>query len=351
MQKHQNYQALALFSGGLDSILAAKVIQEQGLSVLGVHFVSPFFGEPNAVTHWERTYGIPLSIHDVGEDAVQMILDGPRQGFGKVLNPCIDCKVLMFAKAKELLAHYGAKFIISGTVIGQRPMSQRKDAINIVDRDAGVKELVLAPLSALRLKPTPMEEQGLVDRSRLLGLWGRGRKAQLKMAKEMGITEIPTPAGGCRLADAEAAVRYIPVLNLHPKPKAADFYLANVGRQYWKKTNWLSIGRDQNDNKQLEELRQENDLHFRLANFPGPIGIGRPLPDLPWQDEDIREAAALLASFSPKAKKALGNVDVTVRHHSNKKIISVMPHRGQQQGWHPPVWKEAEVFKQSWVRK
>ncbi|WP_462324406.1 tRNA(5-methylaminomethyl-2-thiouridylate) methyltransferase [Desulfoplanes sp.] len=345
------YQALSLFSGGLDSILATKVIQAQSIPTLGVHFVSPFFGERGAVKRWEKIYGVPIVVHDIGEDFVRMLLDGPNQGFGKILNPCIDCKVLMFAKAKELLAHYNARFIVSGTVVGQRPMSQRKDAINIVDRDAGVRDMVLCPLSALRLKPTPMEEQGLVDRSKLLGLWGRGRKAQLKMAKEMGITEIPTPAGGCRLADAEAAVRYVPLLEHHPAPSAADFYLANVGRQYWKRRSWLTIGRDQHDNNHLDGLHKEADLHFHLADFPGPLGIGRPLPDIPWNGERVREAAALVASFSPKAKKSLRSVDVTVRHHGDQEILSVMPDRGDESGWQPPTWTEAEALKKSWLHR
>jgi hypothetical protein len=351
MQKQTHYQALSLFSGGLDSILATKLIQNQGISVLGIHFVSPFFGEPDAISHWEETYGIPIEIHDIGEPFVNMLLASPGQGFGKVLNPCIDCKILMFVKARELLAHYKARFLISGTVVGQRPMSQRKDAINIVDRDAGVRDLVLAPLSALRLKPTPMEEQGLVDRSRLLGLWGRGRKAQLRLAGEMGITEIPTPAGGCRLADAEAAVRYVPLFMHHPNPSAADFYLANVGRQYWKRRSWLTIGRDQHDNARLETLHRESDLHFRLADFPGPIGIGRPLPEVPWDTERIREAAALVASFSPKAKKSLRGVDVLVGHRGDQQIVTVMPDRGETLGWQPPTWTQAEILKKSWERK
>ncbi|GAU08661.1 tRNA(5-methylaminomethyl-2-thiouridylate) methyltransferase [Desulfoplanes formicivorans] len=349
--RRTQYQALSLFSGGLDSILATKVIQSQNIPVLGIHFVSPFFGDPDAVKRWEKLYGVPIAIHDVGEDFVRMLLAGPTQGFGKVLNPCIDCKILMFTKARELLAHYGASFIISGTVVGQRPMSQRRDAINIVDRDAGVRDLVLSPLSALRLKPTPMEEQGLVDRSKLLGLWGRGRKAQLRMAREMGITEIPTPAGGCRLTDAEAAVRYVPVFRNHPSPAAADFHLANVGRQYWKQGLWLTIGRDQRDNKRLEGLHQDSDYHFRLADFPGPIGIGRPLPKVSWDEDRLREAAALVASFSPKAKQSLRRVDVVIGHGANKQIVSVMPDRGDKQGWAPPQWTEAQEWKQSWIRK
>ncbi len=351
MQQQTTYQALSLFSGGLDSVLAAKLIQQQGITVLGIHFVSPFFGEPKAVKHWEAAYGLPIVTHDLGEEVVKMLCHGPGHGVGKVLNPCIDCKILMFRHVKAWLAHYGAQFIISGTVLGQRPMSQRKDAIHIVDRDADVRDLVLAPLSALRLRPTPMEQQGLVDRSQLKGFWGRGRKAQLNMAREMGITDIPTPAGGCRLADAEAAVRYAPLLVHHHEPGAGDFYLANVGRQYWNHDKWLTIGRDRHDNKRLEQLHTEGDFLFQLVSFPGPIGIGRPLTARAWNGEQVRQAAALVASFSPKARQSLRRVDVTVRHRTGKEVLSVMPDRGEDLGWSPPTWTQAEDLKQSWIRQ
>ncbi len=349
MQTPTQYQALSLFSGGLDSILATKVIQQQGIAVLGIHFYSPFFGEPHSVERWQKIYGIPLIAIDVGEEYVNMLLKKPVHGFGKVLNPCIDCKIFMFRKAKELLEKYGARFIISGTVVGQRPMSQRRDAINIVDRNAGVRDLVLSPLSALRLKPTCMEENGLVDRSKLLGIWGRGRKAQLQLAKEMGITDIPQPAGGCRLADMEASARYAPLFQYHPSPRAKDFDLSNQGRQYWKKRSWISMGRDQHDNKRLETMCEPSDYFFRMADFPGPIGIGRPLPDAPWTEERLNEAAALVASFSPKAKKSLRAVGVIVRHNNESRVLSVMPDRGEDKGWHTPTWTETKEWKKAWV--
>jgi hypothetical protein len=171
------------------------------------------------------------------------------------------------------------------------------------------------------------------------------------MAREMGITEIPTPAGGCRLADAEAAVRYVPLLMHHAEPTADDFNLANVGRQYWKRRSWLTMGRDQHDNARLEELFRPSDLYFHLVDFPGPTGIGRPLPGIPWDEERIQEAAALVASFSPKAKRSLRSVDVMVRHHDATRIVTVMPDRGDKQGWLPPTWTQAEALKKSWERK
>jgi tRNA U34 2-thiouridine synthase MnmA/TrmU len=138
--KNARWDALALFSGGLDSILAVKVLQEQGLQVLGLHYMSPFFGKPHLVEHWARTYGIDVLPVDVKSAYLEM-LAAPRHGYGKHLNPCVDCKILMLAHARGLLDQYGAKFLASGEVLGQRPMSQRADTLNLIRKDAGVKEL------------------------------------------------------------------------------------------------------------------------------------------------------------------------------------------------------------------
>jgi tRNA-uridine 2-sulfurtransferase len=266
---HKRYDCLALFSGGLDSILAVKVVQAQGFRVLGLHFLSPFFGKPHKVLHWERTYGIEVATVDIGDEFVAM-LGQPVHGLGKFLNPCCDCKILMLRKARELLAEHGAGFIISGEVLGQRPMSQRRDALNIIRRDAGVRELLLRPLSAKHLDPTPMEESGLVDRSRLMDFWGRGRKAQLKLAAEYGITEIPTPAGGCHLAEKESARRYWPVLTLFPEPAAADFDLANIGRQLWLDGHWLVMGRNKADNAGCDRCTRMGTSSWTSSASPAP---------------------------------------------------------------------------------
>lgn len=189
----QQYDALALLSGGLDSILAARTVMDQGLSVLGLHFITPFFGKPEMIPFWLEHYGIEVVPVDVSDTYVAMMLDSPSQGFGKWLNPCIDCKITMLTAAANLLPKYGAKFIISGEVVGQRPMSQRADALNLITKRAQVRDRLLRPLSARCLPATPMEESGLVDRDRLLDWRGRGRKPQYAMAEAYGFTEIPTP--------------------------------------------------------------------------------------------------------------------------------------------------------------
>ena len=140
--------AFALFSGGLDSILAARLIMEQGLVVRCLHFVTPFFGKPQLIPHWEKVYGLEVEAVDVGEAFVRLLRERPAHGFGKVMNPCVDCKILMMRKARELMKKWGASFLISGEVLGQRPMSQRRDTLNVIRRDAEVKESLLRPLSA-----------------------------------------------------------------------------------------------------------------------------------------------------------------------------------------------------------
>ena len=225
--------AFALFSGGLDSILAARLIMEQGLVVRCLHFVTPFFGKPQLIPHWEKVYGLEVEAVDVGEAFVRLLRERPAHGFGKVMNPCVDCKILMMRKARELMKKWGASFLISGEVLGQRPMSQRRDTLNVIRRDAEVKESLLRPLSAQLLDPTAPEISGLVDRNKLLGIFGRGRKSQMALADQMGLKEIPTPAGGCKLAEKENSRRYWPVLTRLKEPTVEDFELSNIGRQYW----------------------------------------------------------------------------------------------------------------------
>lgn len=298
----KNYDAVALFSGGLDSILAVKVLEEQGLAVKSVHFVTPFFGKSAAKSYWTRLYGLDLDIVDISEEFVDMLRNGPEHGFGKTLNPCLDCKILLLRKARERMESLGARFLATGEVVGQRPMSQRRDTLNLISREAGVRDILLRPLSAQCLPPTPMEESGLVDRARLLKISGRGRKGQYELADKYGITEFPSPAGGCKLAERENARSYWPLLSRVDHAGASDFYLANTGRQYWHGRYWLSVGRNQKDNETLLRLAGPEDLVFKTAEVPGPVALGR-VWDQTWPDAVVESAASFAASFSPKATR------------------------------------------------
>ena len=344
----EKYDCLALFSGGLDSILACKVIQKQGLKVLGLHFVSPFFGKPDKCKEWEHSYKIDILPLDVSQAYLDMILSGPSRGFGKALNPCIDCKIFMLRQAKQMLDRFQAKFIISGEVLGQRPMSQRRDTLNAICNEAQVEDLLLRPLSAKNLAPTPVETNGLVNREGLLSLSGRGRKEQLQLAQEYNIEDIPTPAGGCLLTEPETVKRYWPLIKYITKPQVTDFHLANIGRQYWSDSHWLIIGRDQEDNLKLNQLVQESDLVFKVTDHPGPLAIGRQINNTNWDAQTIRSAASFMASFSPKAVKTKEKVKVSIRKKEETSEVEVLPDRETSPAWKEPTWESFKKEKLHW---
>ncbi|MDR0338929.1 MAG: tRNA(5-methylaminomethyl-2-thiouridylate) methyltransferase [Desulfovibrio sp.] len=359
MEKTTRHKVLALFSGGLDSLLAARLIQEQGLEVLCLHFVSPFFGTPAKIPYWSETYGLAIEAVDIADDFVAMLKRRPVHGFGSALNPCVDCKILMMRRAAGLLAERGASCLVSGEVLGQRPMSQRRDTLNVIRRDAGVKDLLLRPLSALLLGPTPVEEAGIVDRARLLGLSGRGRKAQRALAERFGLKEkdIPNPAGGCRLTERENARSYWPVLVHTPEATAVDFHLANTGRQFWLGLDdgtagaatdkyRLIVGRKQDDNSRIMELAGPRDLLLKARDFPGPVALGR-FFGRRWPEDAVLSAAALTASYSTKAAQYASDTGeaVAVRVHEGSldapgREVLVTPSRAGDAAWREGAFDE-----------
>lgn len=335
---------LSLFSAGLDSILAARVLMAQGLKVKCLHFVSPFFGDPGRIPHWERVWGLDIAAVDISAEFTAM-LAGPAHGFGRLLNPCVDCKILMLSRARELMSRFGATFLATGEVVGQRPMSQRRDVMNAIRRDAGVKDILLRPLCAKKLPPTPMEESGLVDRERLCDFGGRGRKGQIALAAELGISELPTPAGGCLLAEPESARRFRPVLRRVAAPTPDHFRLADAGRQYWAEHGgqrfWLAIGRNQAGNERLERLVLPGDLVFKTRDFPGPLAVARPLAG-PWPEAVLADAAAFFASYSPKAARFGGPVAVLAASSGGEtRTMEVLPSRATPLNWAEPQWDDA----------
>ncbi|MBN2140434.1 MAG: tRNA(5-methylaminomethyl-2-thiouridylate) methyltransferase [Desulfovibrionaceae bacterium] len=340
------YHALALFSGGLDSILACRLIQAQGLAVLGLHFTSPFFGRPRKVGRWRKAYGLDIEAVDLGDEFSALLAAGPRHGFGKLLNPCVDCKILMLSRARDLLGQYGASFIVSGEVTGQRPMSQRRDSLYLISREAGVRDILVRPLCAKRLNPTAVEASGLVDRERLLDIGGRGRKRQLALARDLGLTETPTPAGGCELAEPESARRFLPVLRHLPAPRADDFRLCRVGRQFWSGGRWLVIGRNKADNLRMEALVRPGDILLRVRDFPGPLALARAVGPGQWDREAVRDAAAFTASYSGRAVQAAGPVEVLVTGPGGPEAVSVLPGRETPLAWAEPDLSGLKDWKQ-----
>ena len=361
--KKKHYDALAMFSGGLDSILAARTVAAQGLSVLGLHFISPFFGHPDRIAQWSADYGLDIQAVDVGQQYVNMMLARPEHGVGKVLNPCVDCKILMLRRSRELLEEYGAKFIITGEVKGQRPMSQRRDALDVISREAGVRDVLLRPLSARNLQPTRMEDIGLVDRSRLHNFGGRTRKPQFRLARELGIAKIPQSAGGCKLTEMDSAKRYVFLFQHGKPPRPCDFELANVGRQFWSGTHWLSMGRNQASNQALESLAQPGDLLIIVRDHMSPLGLIRPMPGALWDEAALADAAALVASYAPKAVAAGGEVTVMVHQMDDSgrpggdvvddmvssrlgRALMVEPRRVSGMGLSDVTWEELVPLKQ-----
>lgn len=322
------YDAVALFSGGLDSILAMRLIMDQDLKVLGLHFCSPFFGNPENIEKWHQLYGVEVKPIDITDDMLALIKNGPRNGFGSALNPCTDCHTLMAKKAREIMEKINAKFIISGEVMWQRPMSQRPDAMNIVHRDSKSKGFLLRPLSALKLEPTEVEKNGLVDRSKLLGIYGRGRIEQLQLAKNYGFTEIPASGGGCILTEQKSSARIWTIFNEFKKTAGEDFLLAKAGRFFYHNGHILAINKTNEHAELLKSCQQDSDIFLELVDYPGPFALGRSKTG--WDPVTIAEAASLNASYANKTVRSLpegATVRVSVKHNNTEQIISVIPKR------------------------
>src|SRR5574337_754864 len=202
-------KAIALISGGLDSVLAARIVMDQGFDVVGLYFTSAFsksYGNEQE-THAARVskaIGIDLRIIDMGQDYIDIVRN-PVHGYGKNANPCIDCKIFMLRKAKTVMQEMNSPFVVTGEVLGQRPMSQRRDTLHVIERDSDMRGLILRPLSATLLSPTKAESEGIIEREKLLGISGRSRNVQFQLAERYGISGYSTPAGGCLLTDKNFA--------------------------------------------------------------------------------------------------------------------------------------------------
>jgi len=286
--------AIGLLSGGLDSMLAARIILDQGIQVLGVSFVTPFFGAEKARRAAEQLK-IPLKVLEITQDHWNM-LKSPRYGYGKGMNPCIDCHALMVRKAGEWLEEIQADFLFTGEVIGQRPFSQTKPSLRAVEKESGHPDLILRPLSALLLKETKPEQEGLVDRSRLLDINGRSRKRQMALAEGYGLKDYPAPAGGCLLTDPIFSVRLKELFSHSPDPPLREVELLKAGRHFRLDSKIkVIIGRNKKENDFIEKWIEPEDGWARMVNHPGPIalaigGIGKP--------EDWEKLAHLCLTYS-----------------------------------------------------
>jgi tRNA-specific 2-thiouridylase len=250
-------KAIALLSGGLDSILAVKVMLDLGFEVIALNLKTPFCtcdGEDVCYSQvTAEKLKVPLRRIYGGRDYLEMVKK-PRHGYGKNMNPCIDCRVFLFREAKKIMEEEGAGFVFTGEVLGERPMSQRRDAMSLIERESGLKGRVLRPLSAKLLEPTMMEEEGVVDRSKLLDIQGRSRKPQLALARRYQIDYFPCPAGGCLLTDPGFARKLKESLE-HGQDSLRDMALLKVGRHFRTPSGAKIIaGRDKSENEALMGL-------------------------------------------------------------------------------------------------
>jgi len=277
--QYMTTKAIALISGGLDSLLAAKVVQEEGIDVLGVCFTMSFasrdiedFKRKVKVTA-DRS-GIPLEFADISEKFLA-VLKSPEHGYGGHLNPCIDCKILMLEEAKKMMAERHASFVVTGEVLGERPMSQGRWALDRIMQRSGLEGYLLRPLSAKLLDETVAEKEGLILRGNLLDISGRSREHQLRLADKYGIKDFFQPAGGCLLTDPQFSKRIKDLID-HDKLDLEEIKLLSFGRHFRidERTKAV-VGRDEKDTKGILSLKRQDDIIFRLKDKSGPYVILR----------------------------------------------------------------------------
>ena len=290
-------KAVGLLSGGLDSTLAAKVLLDQGIEIYAINFTSPFCtctpksaGCASVITAIKQLGDIPLKRMFLGEDYFD-IIKHPKHGHGKGLNPCIDCRIMKIRKSVEYMHEIGAKFLFTGEVLGQRPMSQYRRALEVIDKNSGVPGLILRPLSATLLDETIPEKEGWVDRSKLFDITGRSRKTQISMAADSGINDYPCPAGGCLLTDKLFSEKLKDYLAYTDKPEVKDITLLKVGRHFRQENgDKIIVARNEIECNTMEKICSETDFLLSPTNFPAPTVI--------LQGTDIANATKNLVSFT-----------------------------------------------------
>ena len=318
-------KALALLSGGLDSTLAVKLILDQGVDVEALNFVTPFClcgrgGCGSLAT--ARRFNIPLKIINLGEEYLKVVKK-PKHGYGKNMNPCLDCRILMLKRAKKYAKQIGASLIFTGEVLDERPMSQHIIALRTIEKEAALRGKILRPLSAKLLPKTQAERKGWVDREKLLDIRGRSRKRQLQLVEAYGITDYPCPAGGCLLTYKEFANKLRDLFEHKKKVSLRDVQLLRVGRHFRYGENKIVVGRNESENKILLKLKADNDYYFEAQIRESPITLlqGRKTKEV------IEKAASLTAYYSDQ--KA-GEVHVRFgKERLDKSLIVSVQSRGE----------------------
>ncbi len=319
-------EAIALYSGGLDSSLAILIALRQGIKVTAVTFLTPFGCDISDKSSCSKDpfaasekFGFEVKLCHLADKFIEIVRN-PKYGYGKNMNPCIDCRILMLKEAKEFLKMKGADFVITGEVLYQRPMSQRRDILYKIDREAGLEGYVLRPLSAKLLKPTIPEQMGIVKRDLLYDFQGRSRKPQMRLAKEFGLTEYPTPAGGCLLTDPIYSNRLKDLFEHNSNPSIKDINLLKIGRHFrLSKQCKVIIGRNERENQKIHELSEKDDYLLWVEDFGSPIAMIRGNVE----NKHVEIAASLLVRYSDA--RGLSEAKVSVSKNDKKYTIIAKP--------------------------
>ena len=328
-------KAIALVSGGLDSALAVAVVKRLGVDVLALHAsigYSPGFmraeiagGKPADLAAAEAArmsaaFGVPVRILDLVDEYFGVLLR-PRHGYGANANPCIDCHLFMIRKAKEVMEREGARFVFTGEVLGQRPMSQNYKALELIDRESGLEGLLVRPLSAKLLPETLAEKNGWIARDGLLDIQGRSRRRQMELATELGVTGYASPAGGCMLTDENYAGKLKDWMRHREDAELTheETLLFSVGRHFRLSPSVKAVvGRREAENRYLERAWRAEWLAMPV-DVPGPTVLVQG----PATDENLRIGAALVARYSDA--KSSPSVKVAVRKGEEEMVFDVAP--------------------------
>lgn len=299
-------------------MLAAKLLLNQGVKVTGITFVTPFFNARKAKKA-AQLLGIPLKVIDISAEHFK-ILKAPPHGYGRNVNPCIDCHALMLKKAKDIMRKEGYDFVATGEVLGERPMSQNKQSLQLVEKLAGLEGKLLRPMSAKLLPETEAEKKGIVDRDKLLDIEGRSRKRQMELVKRFGIKEYASPGGGCRLTDPGYAERFKKLQKIFPYFNIHEAELLKYGRLFVEKDFLFIVGRNQKDDLTIKKIVGKDDILMEMKDIPGPTTLlhffrltKAPVPDK--IDPAIKAGRRPIGLRKTALQKAAGK---TVRYGNRK---------------------------------
>ncbi|OGC90763.1 MAG: hypothetical protein A2W25_13720 [candidate division Zixibacteria bacterium RBG_16_53_22] len=319
-------KAIALYSGGLDSTLAILQMMKYGVEVEAITFMTHFGCDATDSSSCgsdpfpaAQKFGFKVKLAHLGQKFID-IVKNPRFGHGKNMNPCIDCRLTMIGEVKHYLDMIGGDFVITGEVLGQRPMSQRRFTLDLVARECGLDGRLVRPLSGRLLPPTLPEKEGLISREWLLDIQGRSRKRQMQLAREFGLTTYPSPASGCLLTDKRYSDRLRDLLRFKPDTDFNDLNLLRVGRHFRLGPEAkLVVGRDQNENNIIESLQLEKDILLEAVDFKSPVGLfrGEATPG------KMDQAASIVARYSDGNGQPV--VSVSHRTFANSGILETSP--------------------------